>query len=61
MAIDYLKNQPYNSIYVGTSDHFPTARRFYEKLGFEFKFYEEDGYILGMDLHHEEKECASLA
>lgn len=57
MVIDYIKNtQQYESIYVGTSDHFESARKFYEKLGFEFKSYEGDGYLLEMKLGGNVKE-----
>ena len=51
MVIDYLKDtHQYESIYVGTSDHFESARIFYEKLGFKFKEYEGNGYLLEMKI-----------
>lgn len=58
MVIDYIKDtQKYDAIYVGTSDHFESARKFYEKLGFKFKDYEGDGYLLEMKLAGNAKEC----
>lgn len=50
MVIHHLKNANYFSTYIGTSDHFKYAREIYEKLGFKFKCYEEDGYLLEMKL-----------
>ena len=50
MVIDYLKSTNYFNIYIGTSDHFEHARKAYEKLGFKFKCYEDDGYVLEMKL-----------
>lgn len=48
--IEYIKDNKYKNICVGTTDHFGGARLFYEKLGFKFKSYEEDGYILEMQV-----------
>lgn len=53
MVIDYLKNMKYDAICVGTSDHFENARKFYEKLGFKFKSYEGDGYLLERKIKNE--------
>lgn len=49
-AIDHIKSQNYESIYVQTNDYFTGARNFYEKLGFNFKNYEDDGYVLEMKI-----------
>ena len=49
-VIKEIESKGYNSIYVGTSNHFDNALSFYNKLGFKFKFYEGNGYILEMKL-----------
>ena len=50
-VINYIKDKGYKSIYIGTSDHFNGAKKFYEKMGFQFKFNEGNGYILELKLN----------
>lgn len=49
-AVEHIKKCNYKSIYVGTSDHFKNAIKFYKKYGFEYIFDEGNGYIFELKL-----------
>ncbi len=49
-AIDCIRKYNYKSVYVGTSNHFENAIRFYKKYGFKYIFDEGDGYIFELEL-----------
>lgn len=49
-AVQYIKNNDYSAICVGTSDNFANAIKFYKKYGFTNFQSDENGYIFKMQI-----------
>lgn len=51
VVVEHIKKEKdYDKIYVGTSNHFKNAIKFYQKYGFEYVFDEGNGYIFELKI-----------
>lgn len=49
-AVQYIKDNDYHTIYVGTSDNFSNAINFYQRYGFTDFVSDENGYVFEMQI-----------
>ena len=49
-AVQYIKDNDYHTIYVGTSDNFSNAINFYQRYGFTNFVSDENGYVFEMQI-----------